>query len=194
MFSVGREAAPAISTGRPPAILLKQTITEEDAVKVFRRRVPGAEVEVRAVAHPFWWAGIGVQTRGLFSRKPAVPEVSPLMDVLVNAQTGRGFIAEFSPQGVEVSDEVWENTVADSRQGRELISTEDAMVIARALVRTKAVKTVKLGIGISLEERIAPRRVLKPNWIVTGTNGKYAATFLVDGLDSSHYVVRAEKL
>ena len=55
-------------------------------------------------------------------------------------------------------------------------------------------KTVKLGMGISIDEVEAPSGVLKPNWIVTGANEKFSATILVDGLDSSHYIVRVEKL
>ena len=39
-----------------------------------------------------------------------------------------------------------------------------------------------------------PVGILKPNWMVTGANEKFSATILVDGLDSSHYIVRVEKL
>lgn len=184
-----------LGTGRAPALRLKHHITAEDAIKVFRRKVAGAEVTVQEVFHPFWWTSLAVHTRGIIpSRKPAVPAASPSMHVLVNAQSGRGFLAEFEPKGEELTEEEWEAALDLSGFKGDYVSTEDAQVIARALVRTKVIKTVKLGMSIKLEERIAPRAVLKPNWIVTGANDKFAATMLVDGLDSSHYIVRAEKL
>lgn len=75
-------------------------------------------------------------------------------------------------------------------------SRADVEKTARALARTKVLRTVKLGMGIDIsavDDRGA-RRVLKPNWLVTGGNEKYAATILVDGLDASHYIVEVEKL
>ena len=50
-----------------------------------------------------------------------------------------------------------------------------------------------MGISIDEVERYLSG-ILKPNWIVTGANEKFSATILVDGLDSSHYIVRVEKL
>lgn len=116
------------------------------------------------------------------------------MNVLVNAYSGKGYIAEFEPRGEAVAVEEWLEAFESSDQAGPQPDADDVSRTARSLVRTKVVKTVKLGMGLTLDETAAPSGILKPNWVVTGANNKFKATILVDGLDSSHYIVRVEKL
>lgn len=167
-------------------------ITAAEAVAVLQRKLPAAEAEATAVVHPFWWITFGVRTRGAFSRWS---RWSPggTVHVLVNAVTGRAAIADFVPRpessagSDQQSDSAWAHRVGDGT-GRA-----DAEWAARSLVRTSVTRTVKLGGRIDLEQRGEAQFVLKPNWLVSGANSTHSATFLVDGLDGSHYIVRAAK-
>lgn len=205
----GTEVAP----GNPGALRLTKHISAAEAVAVFQRKLPGAAAEATPVSHPFWWTVLSARTRGIFSRfggdRPSggrgeasaggAGGSAPLgrgqrMNVLVNAYSGKGFIADFEPQGAQVAEAEWQRALGSSDQAGPAPSLFEVSRTARSLVRTKVLKTVKLGMGITLDEVAPPRGVLKPNWLVTGANGKFAATILVDGLDSSHYIVRVEKL
>lgn len=195
-----------------PALRLTPHITAAEALAVFARKLPGAQAEARQVLHPFWWTVLSARTRGIFARsrkKPlsngaagagvgtgagSGPGVGQRMNVLVNAYSGKGFIADFEPHGTPVDAAEWDAAFDTSNQAGPRPSHFEVSRTARSLVRTKVLKTVKLGMGITLDEVAPPRGILKPNWIVTGTNEKFAATILVDGLDSSHYIVRVEKL
>ncbi|AOP53058.1 hypothetical protein [Brevibacterium aurantiacum] len=191
-----------------PALRLTPHITDAEALAVFARKLPGAQAEVRQVIHPFWRTVLSARTRGIFgrSRKKSLssgaagagagsgPGVGQRMNVLVNAYSGKGFIADFEPIGTPVDAAVWDAALEASDQAGPRPSLFEVSRTARSLVRTKVLKTVKLGMGITLDEAAPPRGILKPNWIVTGANEKFAATILVDGLDSSHYIVRVEKL
>lgn len=116
------------------------------------------------------------------------------MNILVNAYSGKGYIADFEPRGKVVAVEEWLDSFESSDQAGPQPGPADVRRTARSLVRTKVVKTVKLGMGLTIDETVAPSGILKPNWLVTGTNSKFKATILVDGLDSSHYIVRVAKL
>ncbi|WP_240372026.1 hypothetical protein [Brevibacterium zhoupengii] len=203
-------AQPAGAT--EPALRLTPHITAAEALVVFARKLPGAQAEARQVLHPFWWTVLSARTRGIFvrsRRKPlsngaagagagagtgAGPGVGQRMNVLVNAYSGKGFIADFEPIGTPVDAAEWDAAFDTSNQAGPRPSLFEVSRTARSLVRTKVLKTVKLGMGITLDEAAPPRGILKPNWIVTGANEKFAATILVDGLDSSHYIVRVERL
>lgn len=190
-----------------PALRMVPLASSDDAIAVFHRKVPGATVEVKQVYHPFWWATLQVRTRGLLSRRAFEPlqtaSLGPhsgsnikgqAMHVLVNAHSNRSFIADFVPQGEEIDEEEWMRALSMPGTERPPTAADYASRAARALVRTKVTKTVKLGMHIKIDEAGPPRGILKPNWIVTGANDSFAATLLVDGLDGTHYVVRAQKL
>lgn len=180
------------------AVSLARLTSERDAIAVLRRKVPGAEAVASEVFHPFWWARLQVRTRGLFPRRRAADDggepAGTVMNVLVNAHSGRSFIADFEPTGEEIDGARWQEELDRLGDLRTGVSAEDAQIAARALVRTKVVKTVKLGMRIDISPIGEPTPVLKPNWLVEGANGKFSARFLVDGLDGTHYVIRAEKL
>lgn len=185
------------------ALKLAPNITAAEALAVFRRKLPNADAEVREVLHPFWSTVLSAQTSSIFrrNRKPepagrARAEASPgqCMNVLVNAYSGKGYLADFDPRGETVAVTEWLDAFESSDQAGPQPGPDDVRRTARALVRTKVLKTVKLGMGLSLDEIAAPSGILKPNWVVTGDNDKFSATILVDGLDSSHYIVRVEKL
>lgn len=173
------------------ALRMSANITAAEAVAVFRRKIPGAQAEATAVFHPFWWTALEVKT----GRKASVASTTGRrLNVLVNAYSGKGFIADFEPAGDPIDSDRWQEEFDASDQAGPGVTTADVTRTARTLVRTKVVKTVKLGMGMSITEAQAPRGVLKPNWLVAGSNANYSATILVDGLDSSHYIVRVEKL
>ncbi|SDR79437.1 hypothetical protein SAMN04489751_0470 [Brevibacterium sandarakinum] len=210
----GRPAEPDQSAppGRGPAtgkvapesaLKLAPNITAAEALAVFRRKLPGAEAEVREALHPFWWTVLSARTRSLFRRSPKPtaagsqsvdPTAGQLMNVLVNAYSGKGFIADFDPRGEAVTVDEWLDAFESSDQAGPQPGPGDVRRTARSLVRTKVVKTVKLGMGLSITEAAAPSGILKPNWVVTGANDRFSSTILVDGLDSSHYIVRVAKL
>lgn len=169
-------------------------ITAAEAVAAFRRKLPGATAEAEAVHHPFWWSPLLVRTHGFLRRGGHGP--GRRMDVLVNAVSGRGMIADFTPVGEAIAEDDWSTVVAELCGGRGGPTRSEAVRSARSLARTKVLKTVKLGMGVDISpaDDLGLRGVLKPNWLVRGANGKHAATILVDGLDSSHYIVRVEKL
>lgn len=187
-----------------PALKLASNITAAEAIAVFQRKLPGSHVEVREALHPFWWTALNAGTKGIFNRsRPgslsrgaagAGPGPGQRMNVLVNAYSGKGFIADFEPRGIAVEAAEWNAALESSDQAGPTPSLFEVSRTARSLVRTKVVKTVKLGMGITLEEVGPPRGIFKPNWVVSGANKKFSATILVDGLDSSHYIVRVEKL
>lgn len=188
----GAQGLSPSGAGRGPTrvLSLPAHITAAEAIAVFRRKIPRAEAQARAVVHPFWWSSFEARTRGLLSRSTGPGRQ---VEVLTNAVTGRGFIADFTPDGAPADPEDWHSALPEETgEGR----VPDAAAVsrsARSLVRTQVVKTVKLGMRIDLRESAPARGVLKPNWLVTGGNGTYTATILVDGLDSSHYIIRVEK-
>jgi hypothetical protein len=175
-------------------IRMRPHITAAEAVAAFQRKLPGASASAREVHHPFWWAPLLVRTRGLFRRGDPGP--GQRMDVLVNAVSGRGMIADFTPAGEGIGTEEWMELVDELRGDRGGPTRFEAERTARSLARTKVVKTVKLGMGVDISpvDDRGLHGVLKPNWLVSGANEKHSATILVDGLDSSHYIVRVEKL
>lgn len=188
---------------RGSVLRLTPNITAAEALAVFARKLPDADAEVREVLHPFWWTVLSARTNSIFrrSRKPASAdaaraEASPgqRMNVLVNAYSGKGYLADFDPLGEEVAVGAWRDAFDASDQAGPQPGPDDVRRTARSLVRTKVLKTVKLGMGLNIDETLAPSGILKPNWVVTGANDKFSATILVDGLDSSHYIVRVEKL
>ena len=185
------------------ALRLAPNITAAEARAVFERKLPHATAEVRKVLHPFWWTVLSARTRSIFRRAersgfaaPVPAETSPgqRMNVLVNAYSGKGYLADFVPRGETVVVAEWLDSFESSDQAGPQPGPDDVRRTARSLVRTKVLKTVKLGMRLTIEEAAAPSGILKPNWVVTGGNDKYSATILVDGLDSSHYIVRVEKL
>lgn len=179
-------------------------ITATEALAVFRRKLPGANAEVTPVVHPFWWVQMKTETKGLLSRRRPAEDrkavTSQRMNILVNAESGKGYIADFEPCGHSCKRADWNkaggtgNEAAGAEAPRQRVTASAAGRTGHALARTKIVKTVKLGMRIAIADLGAPRRVLKPNWLVTGANKKYSATMLVDGLDSSHYLVRVERI
>lgn len=189
---------------REPALQLTPNITATEALAVFQRKLPGSHAEIREANHPFWWTVLAARTRGIFDRSRrrslsngaagAGSGPGQRMNVLVNAYSGKGLIADFEPRGTAVDAAEWDAALESSDQAGPRPSLFEVSRTTRSLVRTKVLKTVKLGMGITLDEVAPPRGILKPNWIVTGANEKYSATILVDGLDSSHYIVRVEKL
>lgn len=190
------------------ALRMAPNITDAEALAVFRRKLPGADAEVRSRFHPFWWTVFNARTSSIFRRRAssmrpgsatagsrsAGPVAGQRMNVLVNAYSGKGFIAEFEPRGHAVPIEEWLDAFESSDQAGARPESSEVRRTARSLVRTKVLKTVKLGMGVNIDEAGEPRGILKPNWVVTGANDKYSATILVDGLDSSHYIVRVAKL
>lgn len=181
-------STPSTETG---AVRLRAHISAAEALAVFRRKVPGSDAEVREVTHPFWWARLGVRTTGMFT--PSSRGRIQRMNVLVNAHSGRGFIADFDPLGEDCGIAEWREALTHHGGSTPIPDVDAIGRTARALVRTKVLKTVKLGMRIGIDDLVVPRPVLKPNWLITGANEKHSATILVDGLDSSHYVVRAGK-
>ncbi|MCU4298763.1 hypothetical protein D3I60_17060 [Brevibacterium permense] len=165
-------------------------VTAAEALAVFQRKLPDALAAVQAVHHPFWWAGFDVRTRGFFRRSASGP--GQRMEVLVNAVSGRGMIADFTPCGVAVAPEEWLSLIGE--QSGPLPTQDEAERTARSLARAKVVRTVKLGMGVEITPTGGLRGVLKPNWIVSGGNARHQATILVDGLDGSHYIVRVDKV
>src|SRR5699024_1977250 len=171
--------------------------------------------EAREVHHPFWWAALRVRTRRLLKRSSQRPGQS--MNVLVNAVSGRAMIADFAPVGTAVTAQQW-SALLDEHGDRSRLPSRseadraapadepadrarlprrsEADRAARALARAEVVRTVKLGMGIDISPANGHglRGLLKPNWLVTGANAKHSATILVDGLDSSHFIVRVERL
>ncbi|SDS92858.1 hypothetical protein SAMN04489752_2880 [Brevibacterium siliguriense] len=186
-IGTGHPAGPDLQVEDP--VRMDPIVTAAEALAVFQRKLPGAVAEARVVHHPFWWAALEVRTRGLFRRSPTGS--GQRLDVLVNAVSGRGMIADFTPHGVSVVAEEWWSLIGE--QSGPLPSRGEAERSARSLARAKVVKTVKLGMGIEITPVDDLRGVLKPNWIVTGGNEKHSATILVDGLDGSHYIVRADR-
>lgn len=191
-WAVGGSAV--ANPGPYPALRLDPHITAAEALAVFRRKLPDAQASVEAVVHPFWWTALEVRTRGVLAlpswRTRDAHAPGQRLNVLVNAIGGKGFIADFDPHGAAVSPTEW----ASALDPGPSIGADEASRVAHSLVRTKVLRTVKLGMRIDIDEVGSPRGVLKPNWLVTGENGKHRATILVDGLDSSHYIVRVEKL
>ena len=186
-IGTGRSVAPDLQVEDP--VRMEPLVTAAEALAVFQRKLPASVAEARAVHHPFWWAALDVRTRGLFRRSSA--GAGQRMDVLVNAVSGRGMIADFTPRGASAEPEEWSSLIGE--QAGPLPSRGEAERTARSLARAKVVKTVKLGMGIEITLAAGLRGVLKPNWIVTGGNAKHSATILVDGLDGSHYIVRVDK-
>ena len=90
----------------------------------------------------------------------------------------------------------WSALLDEHGDRSRLPSRSEADRAARALARAEVVRTVKLGMGIDISPANGHglRGLLKPNWLVTGANAKHSATILVDGLDSSHFIVRVERL
>lgn len=184
----GRPVGPELQVVEP--VRMDPHVTAAEALAVFQRKLPGALAAVQAVHHPFWWAALDVRTRGLFRRSASGP--GQRMDVLVNAVSGRGMIADFTPRGATAGSSEWSSLIGG--QSGPLPTRDEAERTARSLARAKVVKTVKLGMGIEITPAGGLRGVLKPNWIVSGGNAKHEATILVDGLDGSHYIVRVDKV
>lgn len=187
-IGTGRPAGPDLQTENP--VRMDPHVTAAEALAVFQRKLPDSLAEVQAVHHPFWWAALDVRTRGLFRRSASGPVQR--MDVLVNAVSGRGMIADFTPRGATAGSSEWPRLI--SEQSGPPPTRDEAERTARSLARAKVVKTVKLGMGIDITPAGGLRGVLKPNWIVSGGNARHQATILVDGLDGSHYIVRADKV
>lgn len=189
---LGAEPADELSVADP--VRMDPHITAAEALAVFGRKLPGAVAEARQIHHPFWWAALRVRTRRLLKRSSEGP--GQTMNVLVNAVSGRAMIADFTPAGTAVTGQQWSTLLDEHGDRSRLPSRFEAERAARALARTKVVKTVKLGMGIDISPANGTglRGVLKPNWLVSGANAKHSATILVDGLDSSHFIVRVEKL
>lgn len=168
-------------TAQPPEILrLTPHITPAEAVAVFGRKLPEAAAEATEALHPFWWVALDVETHGPLHRGTGASRAN----VLVDAATGKASIADFAPRGHSVDSARWPGPA----------TPDDAVVqSARALVRTKAIRTFRLGMSVRVRQAGPVRGVLKLNWLVRGANHQHAATILVDGLDGSHYVVRVEK-
>ncbi|WP_210605051.1 hypothetical protein [Brevibacterium oceani] len=190
-IGTGSQASAASQIQLP--VRMNPHITVAEALAAFQRKVPGATAEVRAVVHPFWWVPLTVRTHGLL-RRSAVGR-GQRMDILINAVSGRGVIADFTPTGEAGTAEEWSDLIGEVGDHRNVPSQADARRTARSLARTKVLGTVKLGMGfdISTVDHEGARRLLKPNWLVAGGNDKHTATILIDGLDASHYIVRAEK-
>jgi hypothetical protein len=170
-------------------------ITAAEALAVFRRKLPGAVAEARQVHHPFWWAALRVRTRGLLRRSSEGPGQS--MNVLVNAVSGRAMIADFAPAGTAVTGQQWSTLLDEHGDRSRMPSRFEADRAARALARAKVVRDGQARHGhrdLTGRTGKAVRGLLKPNWLVSGANAKHSATILVDGLDSSHFIVRVERL
>ena len=170
----------------------------ESIVARLRRRPEAQRIEAqRSGSADVWRRASTAKAGGPARAGDSAPERTSdgrRMNVLVNAHSGRGFIADFEPSGTPLTAADWQAALVSSDQAGPRPNLFEVSHTARSLVRTKVVKTVKLGMGITLEEEAAPRGIAKPNWVVTGANEKFSATILVDGLDSSHYIVRVEKL
>ena len=138
-IGTGRSVAPDLQVEDP--VRMEPLVTAAEALAVFQRKLPDSVAEARAVHHPFWWAALDVRTRGLFRRSSA--SAGQRMDVLVNAVSGRGMIADFTPRGASAEPEEWSSLIGE--QAGPLPSRGEAERTARSLARAKVVKTVKLG-------------------------------------------------
>lgn len=125
---------------QPPEILrLTPHITPAEAVAVFGRKLPDAAAEATEALHPFWWVALDVETSGPLHRGTAASRAN----VLVDAATGKASIADFAPRGLTVDSARW--------TGPE--TPDDAVVqSARALVRTKAIRTFRLGMSVRVRQ------------------------------------------
>lgn len=191
---IGAEANTWSEATVPAPVRMRPHITAAEALAAFRRKLPDAAAGARQVHHPFWWVPLTVHTCGLLTRRAHGP--GRRMDILVNAVSGRGMIADFRPTGEIDAGATWSDLVDDRSEDTSAPALSEAKRTARSLARAKVLKTVKLGMGIEIApaDGWEPRGLLKPNWLVTGANEKYEATILVDGLDGSHYIVKVDKL
>lgn len=164
---------------------LASHISAAEATEVFERRLPGAVAEVEKTHHPFWWVVLRVDVAGILDGVRATRRPSAVVNVFVDAVSGKASIADFEPRGAAIDVAEWTGPTTLSG---------DVVGAAHDLVRTKVMRTVKLGMRVRLGEAESARGILKPNWLVRGANHRYSATFLVDGLDASHYVVRAARV
>src|SRR5699024_145127 len=112
------------------------------------------------------------------------------------AVSARAMIADFAPVGTAVTAQQWSALLDEHGDRSRLPSRSAADRAARALARGEGVRTVKLGRGhdISPANGHGPRGPPKPKRRLTGANAKHSAPTLVDGLDSSHFIVRVERL
>ncbi|WP_101651286.1 hypothetical protein [Brevibacterium ihuae] len=191
----------------PAALLLPAVYSAAEARSVLVRRLPGAEASATPVVHPYWWVRAEVRRTGL--RRAGADlgvragagggagagagaggdGLGETVDVLVDVYSGRGFIAAFEPHGASVEDVEFRAALE-----REPIPVEQAIEVARNLLRTRVQRRWKLAMGYAVEIGAPVRGVLKPNWLVSGRDRAHAVRMLVDGLDGTHFVISAEAL
>ena len=176
---------------------LEPTITRREAEQIVRRRVRGGTAAARLVHHPFWLvevcarrtpgplAGLRASRRSAADRPTTDPDQNgsrtASISVMVDAKGGTSFISSVPVRGDHVPTPV---AVLAEAPG------DDVSDKARQLVATALRKRFRLGMSFELTAR-QPQPVLKPNWVVDACGAHIAATVLVDGFDSSHWVMSA---
>lgn len=192
-----QEASPASSGhGTAFALQLEPTITRSEAEQVVRRRLGGGTAAARLVHHPFWLVDVtarrtpGLLTRFGSLRRSSAGDANPeqtavsTITVMVDAKGGTSFISSVPvdgdrvPTAFAVLGEAPDDAVSDT---------------ARQLVATALRKRFRLGMNFELSAA-DPQPVMKPNWVVDATGKDIEATVLVDGFDSSYWVMSAAKL
>ncbi|MBD8021876.1 hypothetical protein [Brevibacterium gallinarum] len=196
-----QEASPASSGyGTAVALQLEPTITRSEAEQVVRRRLGGGTAAARLVHHPFWLVEVtarripGLLARLRSSRRASAgtpaAEVNPeqtaasTITVMVDAKGGTSFISSVPVVGDRVPTPF------------ALFGEEPAGAVsdtARQLVATALRKRFRLGMSFELSTA-TPQPIMKPNWVVDATGKDIEATVLVDGFDSSYWVMSAAKL
>lgn len=196
-----QDASPASSAhGAEVALQLEPTITRREAEQVVRRRLGGGTAAARLVHHPFWLVDVTARrSPGLLGRlrssrstsagTPAA-EVNPeqtaasTIKVMVDAKGGTSFISSVPVVGDRVP------TPVAVLRGAPDGGVSDT---ARQLVATALRKRFRLGMNFELSTA-PPQPAMKPNWVVVATGKDIQATVLVDGFDSSYWVMSAAKL
>lgn len=190
----------------PGALRLPVVCGAAEARAVLVRRLPGAAASATAVVHPYWWVRAGVRRTGLRRAGRATGAgaqadastgagaggggpLGEIVDVLVDVYSGKGFIAAFEPHGEPVEEAEFVAALE-----RTPIPEDDAVEVARNLLRTRVQRRWKLGMGYRVEIAEPVRGVLKPNWLVSGRDRTHAVQMLVDGLDGTHFVISAQAL
>ena len=182
----------------PGALRLPVVCGAAEARAVLVRRLPGAATSATAVVHPYWWVRAGVRRTGLRRAGRGAgagagagggDPLGEIVDVLVDVYSGKGFIAAFEPHGEPVEEAEFVAALE-----RTPIPEDDAVEVARNLLRTRVQRRWKLGMGYRVEIAEPVRGVLKPNWLVSGRDRTHAVQMLVDGLDGTHFVISAQAL
>ena len=172
--SVGQSAAPEVAW--------PERISQEDALKWVRRRLPGArQVNAGLYHHPM--LGVAFQWRRPFAE-------SMLAHAIVDLVGGRAYAAEPWDDVAFVS--IGEVDISlDLRPPERVIADDAARFAARRLVNSVLLRRRKLDFAGRLVEHAAPVLFGKPNWWVRGVYENRNFEIVIDGLNGNHYVFAA---